>query len=156
MYSAFSVSLPRGSDGRMPRGTPAGLPCAIEAFQHARRLQEMTRWGGHDDHDDSLGMGLMLDKGFEMVADKLKLAAERTEKAPQNPEDDSGDDTLPNTDWYQAALFYSYPIRESSNYPDVDDVQGWLRLMRGDCAWETVWAAYCVAQMNAQGRGKRA
>ncbi|KAK8854536.1 hypothetical protein IAR55_003275 [Kwoniella newhampshirensis] len=150
MNSAFSISLPRDTDGRLPRGTPAGLPCAIEAFEHARRLQEMKGWGMDE---DDMGMTMMLDKGFEMVAEKLRLAAERTETTPQYTDDDSGDETLPNTDWYQAALFYSFPIRESSTYPDVDDVQGWLALMkRGTCAWETVWAAYCVAQMSALGR----
>lgn len=47
-------------------------------------------------------------------------------------------------------LFWSFALAEQADVPDVEDVEGWLALMRlPRCQWSTLWAAYCVAAVQA-------
>lgn len=166
----FRPELPRDSSGHPLKDVPLGLSAGAEAFRHAMSLAEMSRTFGPDD--------MMIGVGLQSVADKLRLAAERTEYTAAGPvynigavsdhgEYESGDSRrsstsdeakLPikattdpaKTEWWAACLFYSWTLREQDAIPDIDEVDEWVRLLRAPNArWQALWAAYCVAQVRS-------
>ncbi|KAL7425044.1 hypothetical protein Q5752_000732 [Cryptotrichosporon argae] len=163
----FAVALPTDSRGK-PLRVPRGLHHALDAFRHAQQLAQMAQLWGPDEP--------MIDAGFEIVTRKLHAAARATEndkmmgpmyhitsrtppsRGSYSPKGMDPDykafavetDDGPLREWVALADFWAWAAREDAPVPELDDVRGWVALMRRPrVRWSNLWAAYCVAQVEA-------
>ncbi|RXK42273.1 hypothetical protein M231_00263 [Tremella mesenterica] len=147
----FTIDIPRDTSGQPLKDLPPGLFTAVEAFRHAVRLGDISKVLGADDWT--------VGAGYESIADKLHLAAERTQanslptglmksttfdNQPENPDSDGlsrrsstsdealfphRNDNAAKTEWWASCLFWSWQARERG-IPNVKDVGEWMKEIR--------------------------